>query len=211
MPVPSGKVAGLKTAVYEQVESGLVLQVERAQGYRHVQAVQAILFDKKALSVVCLQPDGQIYIRQRHSSRIIDTAKQIQIHQMGMVRLAGCGMQLHICFPLNGQQLQVRLLGQPVFNQLPDNIYPVLNDGSDRIRKSHLRFVEQAEQVLFCHGTFQLMSFHTDAVVGYVCIDFRLLLCYLVRTSPQKRLCPSHSGMEGAATLAQIVAVIIRS
>lgn len=39
MAIPAGKVADLKTTVYEQVELGFVLQVEGAQGDCRIQAV----------------------------------------------------------------------------------------------------------------------------------------------------------------------------
>ena len=48
MPIPAGKVTDLKAAVYEQVELGLVLKVEGAQGGCRIQAVQPVLFGEEA-------------------------------------------------------------------------------------------------------------------------------------------------------------------
>ena len=182
MAIPAGKVADLKTTVYEQVELGLVLQVEGTQGSCGIQAVQSVLLGKKARLAVAAQPDGKVYIRQCHIGHVIDAAEQVQIHQMGVVILTGSGMQFGISLPFDHQQVQIRLFGQAALDQLPDDIHLVVDDRSDRIRKVYLRLVEQAEQVLFRHGTFQLVLFHTDTVVRPIRVDSCLLLRYFVGT-----------------------------
>ena len=63
MAIPSGKISDLKATVYEQVELGLVLQIEGVQGSYGIQAVQSVLLGKKARLPVAVQPDEKVYIR----------------------------------------------------------------------------------------------------------------------------------------------------
>ena len=88
MPVPLREAARLYASVHKQVQPRLVLQVERTQLCRRVQAVQPVLFREKASPVKGqsgMKPD----ICLGNIRRIVDAVQQVQVHQVRVIRLLG--------------------------------------------------------------------------------------------------------------------------
>lgn len=152
---------------------------------------------------------SDIDIHQNDIGGILDSAKQIQVHQVSMIRLTGRKAQFLVRCLLDGKQLQVRLLGKPAFHQSADYLLLMFEHFIDGICKGHLGLVEQTKQVLLCHGTFQLFFFQADAVASNLGIYFCLLLRHLVGRVSQKRLRPSYPGMKKSAAFAKVVPVIV--
>ena len=209
MPVPAFKTTCPQAPVHEQVQAGLVLQIERTQGKFFIQTVQTVLFHEKARHALFrhaeLKPDGGKF----HIERVADAAKQVQIRQMGMVRLQEGKPLFPVRLLFHGQQAQIRLFHKAVPDQKVQQLALAFEQEADRIGKSHAGKVKKAKQVLLRHGTFQITFFQMDTIPETFHAHRRLFPRYLVGGKSQQGLPPSQACMKMPAAFPQVVSVII--